>query len=104
MFGRNLNRDLLNLSIMTLITVITWAGFDIYRAYNKVEIPQVLQRQILPLDPKLDREVLAGLKEREFISREEAKETLEQPIEKPEENLFTGEEATESATPGASLE
>ncbi len=90
MFGQKINRDLLNLSIMTLITVLTWAGFDVYRAFHRVEIPEVLERQIRPLDPELDIEVLANLKERDFISKEEAKGNLPQLISK------------ESATPSAS--
>lgn len=99
MFGRKLNRDLLNLSIMTLITVLTWLGFDLYRAFQQVEIPQVLERQIQPLNPQLDKEVFANLKERDFISREEAKGSLSQLIS--EEELLESQGSTESASPSA---
>lgn len=100
MFGQKLNRDLLNLSIMTLITVLTWAGFDVYRAFHQTEIPQVLERQIQPLDPQLEKEVLANLKERDFISREEARGSLPQLVS--EEELLESQGTTESASPSAS--
>lgn len=100
MFGRKLNRDLFNLSIMTLITVLTWAGFDVYRAFHQVEIPQVLKRQIEPLSPELDKEVFANLKERDFISREEARGSLPQLVS--EEELLESQGTTESASPSAS--
>lgn len=103
MFGRNLRHDALNLAIMTLITVLTWAGFDIYQAYRQVEIPQVLQRQISPLNPNLDPQIFASLKERRFISREEFQveydKALSEFIEATKEaELSEPEEATESAT------
>lgn len=95
MFGQKLNRDLFNLSIMTLITVLTWAGFDVYRAFHQVEIPQVLERQIQPLNPQLDQEVFANLRERDFISKEEARVSLAQLVSEEEGG-------TESATASAS--
>lgn len=106
MFGQKLNRDLFNLSIMTLITVLTWAGFDVYRAFHQTEIPQVLEQQIQPLDPQLEKEVLANLKERDFISKEEAKSNLPLPVleesELIKEELLESQGTTESASPSAS--
>lgn len=71
MFGRNFKRDLFYLSIMTLLTVLTWLGFDVYRAYHRVQIPQVLKKQIQPLDPQLDTQVLGSLGQRQYKNREE---------------------------------
>lgn len=102
MFGRNLNRDLLKLAILTLITVMTWAGFDIYRAFHQVEIPQVLKRQIQPLNPQLDKKILEDLQEREFITREEARERLGRPAVILEEEILE-EEIVEEATRSATL-
>ena len=66
-----LSRDLLILSILTVITVFTWIGFEVYRALTKTEIPVVLQRQIEPLNPVIQREVIENLKSRKYFSTEE---------------------------------
>lgn len=71
MFGRNFKRDLFYLSIMSLLTVLTWLGFDVYRAYRRVQIPQVLKKQIQPLDPNLDTQVLSSLSQRQYKNRED---------------------------------
>ncbi len=66
-----LSRDLLVLSILSVITVFTWIGFEVYRALTKTEIPIVLQRQIQPLNPVIQKEVLDSLRARRSFSVEE---------------------------------
>ena len=86
------NRDILVLSILTLITVLTWIAFDVYQALTKYTLPQVLEEQMRPLDPKIDRAKIEKLKERLSIAEEE-REKIALP-EIPEST-----ESTESATP-----
>lgn len=94
MFGRNFKRDLFYLSIMSLLTVLTWLGFDVYRAYHRVEIPQVLKKQIQPLDPQLDTQVLGSLGQRQYKNREELS------VSTPETIIPTAiPTSTESASP-----
>lgn len=66
-------KDALILSILTLLTVLTWIGFDVYRALTKTAVPEVLQKQIDPLNPRINRETIERLKTRETISEEELK-------------------------------
>ena len=64
-------QDLLTFSILTLITVLTWIGFDVYQALTRYTIPEVLDKQIQSLNPKLDQETINQLKKRLQISEEE---------------------------------
>ena len=66
-----LGKNALIISIMTLITVLVWAGLEIYRAFTKNTIPTVTQEQMRPLDPKLKRETIENLKESIWFSEEE---------------------------------
>lgn len=94
-----LGKDALILSILTLITVLTWIGFDVYRALTKTEIPKVLKRQIAPLNPKLPTTTLEGLQQRVTFTQEELRQVPPPPPEEEvvEEELV-GEEAVESGT------
>ena len=71
-----LGKDALKLAILTLITVITWIGFDVYRALTKSDIPKILQRQIAPLNPKLDWETVERLKTKGTVGEEELKKVV----------------------------
>lgn len=107
-----LGKDALRLAILTLITVLTWIGFDVYRILTKVEVPRILQRQIAPLDPKISVATLEGLEQRASFTQEELSEVVipasEELLEELEELIEETEEAaTESgeiATEGGILE
>jgi len=64
-------QDFLVFSILTLITVLTWIGFDVYQALTSYTIPEILDKQIQPLNSKLDQETINQLKERLQINEEE---------------------------------
>jgi len=59
-----INRDLLVISILTLITILSWIGMDVYHRLTKTAVPEVVERQLLPLDPKIKTEVLNYLENR----------------------------------------
>lgn len=90
-----LGKDALLLAILTLITVLIWIGLDIYRILTKTKIPQVLQEQIAPLDPKIPVTTLEELQSRVSFTQEELSEVV---VPAPEEELVeeTEEVATES--------
>lgn len=88
-------KDALILSIMTLMTVLVWIGFDVYRVLTKTEIPQVLQKQIASLNPKIDRETIGRIKIKKTISEEELK-TIPLPVIMPSPEATPASEATES--------
>lgn len=104
-----LGKEALTLAILTLVTVLTWIGVDVYRALTKTEIPQILQKQIAPLNPKISTATLERLQQRVSFTQEELSEitvpTLEE--EELEEEELIGETATEGgivATEGGTLE
>jgi len=64
-----LPRDLFIVSLLTLITVFTWIVFDVYRAAKKIEIPEVLQRQIEPINPEINTSILEDLSKRDNMGK-----------------------------------
>lgn len=95
---RKVNRDILVLSTLTLITVLTWIAFDVYQALTKTTIPEVIQEQMRPLEPKIDKTKIERLKGRLSISEEEIEKTIMSKVEKSTTTLETPE-STQSATP-----
>lgn len=59
-----INRDLLLVSILTLITILTWIGMGVYRSLTKREIPEVMEKQLLPLTPEIKTEAFDHLENR----------------------------------------
>lgn len=59
------DRQLIILLAMTLTTLASWVGFEVYRAYTEVPVPEVLQRHLQPLDPRLDTSTLDQLEQRQ---------------------------------------
>ena|SRR5260221_261252 len=53
--------------VLTLITIIFWAGFELYRAFTIKPTPTVPAEIMNPLDPSLDTKSLDGLGQKLFI-------------------------------------
>lgn len=92
---KKINRDALILSILTLITVLTWIAYDVYQALTKYTLPEVLEEQMRPLEPRIDRATLEKIKKREGIPEEELEKIATPAVEISE--------STESATPSGEL-
>lgn len=93
-----LGKDALILSIITLLTVLTWIGFDVYRAAHQTTITKVTEEQMVSLDPKIKTETLESLKSNLSFSEEELKTTTTPMIESTETTTPEGEQtSTESA-------
>lgn len=58
-----LGKDALIMAIMTLITILTWVGFDIYWAVKKTTIPKATQAQMAPLNPTINPKIINDLKD-----------------------------------------
>lgn len=90
------------LLILTLITVIFWISFGIYRSFTNEPESTVSEETLLPLNPILDTETINEIKERKyvenitesFIQIDETESTTEIPDTSP----------SPIATQGASLE
>lgn len=90
------SHDFLVFSMFSLITVLTWTGLSIYRAFGKSKPPQVSEAELASLDPSLDVGVLDNLEGRIHLTREElGGVVLILPTQAPQ--------ATESATPSAEV-
>lgn len=104
-----LSRDILILSILTVITVFTWIGLEVYEIMTKTEIPAVLKRQIEPLNPTIKKEIFQDLKSRRSFSTEElvvppapTEVTIEEETPPETEGVETGEASPAAeATPSA---
>ena len=58
------DRDIVMLLAVTLFTLCSWVGFEVYRAFTNANIPDVSARLMRPLDPALNTQVLSALKSR----------------------------------------
>jgi len=98
--------NLVILGILTLITVLFWIGFSVYRSLTS-EAPVKVPSEILePISPTLDTETLSKVGNKLFFLEQELAEIIlisspspsptasPEPTQLPEEQ----EEATESAT------
>jgi hypothetical protein len=61
---KGMEREVVVLLVSTLLTAATWVGFEVYRAYIKVEPIQGVEAYLKPLDPTLRTEVLDTLEVR----------------------------------------
>ncbi|HUS59814.1 MAG TPA: hypothetical protein VMX76_00290 [Nevskiaceae bacterium] len=86
-----LGKDALILSIMTLLTVITWIFFEVYRTLRKQASTQITKKQMESLDPKINTTIIQSLKENLSFSNEELNIV---PTPTPTETVTT---STESA-------
>lgn len=54
-------------AILTLITIMFWAGFEIYHSITNKPVPPVSAEIINPVDPTLDTNTLNSLLGRTFL-------------------------------------
>lgn len=57
--------------IFTLIVVLVWVGFSLFRAFSRETLPEIYQQQLVPFDPTFDQQTFTNLKGRKTISQEE---------------------------------
>ncbi len=89
-----LGRDILILSIMTLLTTLTWIGSEVYRNYTKSTVPKIIKELTTPLNPAIDTTIIDDIEKKYHPSIEEL-DLPTAPISLPSE-LTTGEESTAS--------
>lgn len=98
---------LVTIAILTVITIVFWIGFGIYRIFTKSESTPLASDVTLPLSPTLDQSVLSGLKNRLVLTDNEIGETILTTNESTPAATATPEEtpeATATATPTATPE
>ncbi len=97
----------MTLAILSMITVVFWVGFEIFRAFTVKTEPLVEAKIISAIDPTLDTATLAKIKTKIFIENSQISEiaTTPAPTPIPEPIIVpTTEPApTEVASPSASV-
>jgi len=91
-----LGKDALILSIMTLITVLSWIGFEIYRTATMSTISRATREQMTPLNPKIEKTIIEDIKKNLSFSEGE----LNIVVLPPEEFLEGGGESPKATSSG----
>lgn len=84
---------ILTFAILTTLTILTWAAFDVWRAFLRPAPAQVDPKIVEELDPTLDPKAIQEIRDRRFFSDEEAKKFSLQ-LQRVDQEL---PQATESA-------
>ena len=58
---KGIDREVVVLLISTLITIASWVGFEVYRAYVKVKIPADVEKHLEQINPNLNTNVFTEL-------------------------------------------
>jgi hypothetical protein len=58
---KGIDRDVVVLLISTLITIASWVGFEVYRAYVKVAVPTEVEKHLETISPNLNKNVFTKL-------------------------------------------
>ncbi len=99
---KNKRPAIVTTGILTLITVIFWAGFEVYHSITTKPAPQVPTEIINPLDPTLDTKTLDKVQQRIFLNDSEIGNTqLATPSSAPSPTSSPIVSSTPSATPTA---
>ncbi len=93
-----ISKTFLNIAILTTSTVIIWIIFDVYHSLYKPVIPEVLQKQLEPITPTIDKKTLEDLKQRTFISEQELEKVPKTVTFKLEEEIQQELKETQPAT------
>ncbi|OGV89533.1 hypothetical protein A2Z41_01650 [Microgenomates group bacterium RBG_19FT_COMBO_39_10] len=94
-----LGKNILIISIFTLLTVFAWIGFQVYSAYTKTTIPKIVKELIQPLNPRIEESIIKEIKEKYQVPSEELNVVSQSPTSpeaEKEEEATTGQTATQS--------
>ena len=91
------------LGILTVITIIFWIGFEVFRSFTKTPEPEIPAEILAPLSPEIDAGELSKLQNRVFLNEAEignpvVQEATSAPTPTPEASPEASP-ATESGQP-----
>lgn len=58
-----IDRDMIVLLVSTVVTIASWIGFEVYRAYVQVKVDPQVEKYLNQIDPTLNASVFSKLKE-----------------------------------------
>lgn len=61
---RQTKPDLLIIAVLTLMTILTWITFDVYRILKTQEIPKIIKDELAPLNLEIDFGVFDYLRQK----------------------------------------
>ncbi len=100
---------LVTIAVLTLITAVFWAGFEVYRIFTQKPTPPVPQTIINPINPTLDQNTLNSLQGRMYLDESQIGQTIAttpapvaQPTPPPAPTPNASPSATLSPSPVAS--
>lgn len=56
--------NVINLMILTLVTILIWLSFTVYRSFTREATPVVPVEVVLPVNPQLDLEVIKMMEQK----------------------------------------
>jgi len=92
--------NLITIGILSLVTILFWIGFSVYRVFTATAPIEVSEKTLSPLTPTLDTNTLEKVNQRTYFQEAEIPETL--IIKSETAPIATGEAA--QATEAAELE
>jgi len=95
-----LGKNALFLTIISLLTVMSWVGFEVYEAINKTTIAKVTKEQMAPINPLIKNDVFEKL-EKNFSLSEEEMNIVESTPEATPEGEEIGEDLPKETTTSA---
>lgn len=106
---------LVTIGVLTLITIVFWVGFEVFRTFTKKPDTPVPQAILNPINPTLDQAALSTVQGRVYLQEGQIGQTVvqsptpeptvaatETPLASPSASPSTTPEATASATPQVS--
>lgn len=69
---------IVTIGVLTLITVVFWVGFEIFRTFTKQPDSPVPPNIINPLNPTLDQTALSKLQQRMYLEEGQIGQTVAQ--------------------------
>lgn len=58
-----MSKNFVTVLFLTLITVLSWLGFQLFKISSESTIPKPTEKQIRPINPELDKSVFEDLKQ-----------------------------------------
>lgn len=79
------------IAVLTVITIIFWIGFEVFRIFTTKPAPVVPKEIIAPLSPTLDSGGLTRLQESVYLTESEIGDTIIKEVSVPEASPATPE-------------
>lgn len=92
---------IVTIGILTLITVVFWVGFEVFRTFTKKPDTPVPQAIINPINPVLDQDALSKVQGRVYLDEGQIGQTVVQ-TETPTPEPTVGPTTTPAESPIAS--